>query len=203
MKSALAACLIVGLGSCLATYVRADELPFQQTVEVYRSADGDEMAFTLRLEQPFLAEEFEKSNYLRLRSPDQRAYLIYPKETKFHQKHAEFFGRLRGEGTVEVQLAYETVSENLDGSRHVQVKTGTVKIEIPQATEPRREVGSRNLFLDWARKQNEYFARMLEYYPDETFFQYCLLQSKARYGVDPPPIPKQALSGSDAGIGTL
>ena len=35
---------------------------------------------------------------------------------------------------------------------------------------------------------------MLEYYPDETFFQYCLLQSKARYGVAPPPIPKQALS---------
>lgn len=181
---------------CLAPSLPAAELPFQQTVEVYRSADGDEMAFALRLEQPFLAEEFEKSNYLRLRSQDQRAYLIYPKETKFHQKHAEFFGRLRGEGAVELQLSFETVSENLDGTRRVQVKTGTVKIDIPKAVEPPREVGSRTLFLDWARKQNEYFARMLEYYPDETFYQYCLLQSKARYGVTPPPIPKQALSRS-------
>ena len=43
----------------------------------------------------FLADEFEKSNYLRLKSSDDRAYLIYPKETRFHQKHAEFFGRLR------------------------------------------------------------------------------------------------------------
>ena len=50
--------------------------------------------------------------------------------------------------------------------------------------------------MNWAQKQNEYFARMLEYYPDETFFQYCLLQSKARYGVDPPPIPKQTLSAT-------
>jgi hypothetical protein len=66
-----------------------DDLPFQQKVELYRSKDGKTTAFTVRLEQPFLAEEFEKSNYLRLRSSDERAHLIYPKQTKFHQKHAE------------------------------------------------------------------------------------------------------------------
>ena len=187
--------LLMSLGTYAGT-LQAEELPFQQKVEAYRSKDGDEIAFSVSLEQPFLAEEFETSNYLRLRSADERAYLIYPKETKFHQKHAEFFGRLRGEGSVELQLSYETVSENLDGSRRVQVKTGTITVDIPPATDPSREVGPRSLFLNWAGKQNEYFAQMLEYYPDETFFEYCLLQSKARYGVDPPPISKQAVSGT-------
>src|SRR5215831_19126219 len=46
---------------------RADKLPFQHKVEVYRAKDGVTV-FALRLEQPFLAEEFEKSNYLRLRA---------------------------------------------------------------------------------------------------------------------------------------
>lgn len=168
----------------------AQTLPFQHSVEVYRSDEDETIAFALRLEQPFLAEEFEKSNYLRLRSADSNAYLIYPKETKFHQKHAEFYGRLKGEGEVEVQLSYETVSENLDGSPRVQVKTGTIKIPIPKIPADKTSVGPRSVFQDWARKQNEYFARLLTYYPDESFFQYCLLQSQARYGIQPPPIPK-------------
>ena len=108
----------------------ANELPFQHKVEVSRNKDV--IAFTVRLEQPFLAEEFEQSNYLRLRSGDERAYLIYPKQTKFHQKHAEFYGRLRGDGTVKLNLSYETVSENLDGSRRVQAKDGTVEVTIPE-----------------------------------------------------------------------
>lgn len=174
----------------------AEELPFQHTIEVYRSEDGDVISFSLRLEQPFLAEEFEKSNYLRLRSNDPQAYLIYPKEAKFRQKHAEFYGRLRGTGDVELVLSYETVSENVDGSRRVQVKEGMVTVRIPPAPAQQREFGPKQIYLDWARQQNTHFAKLLQYYPHETFFQYCLLQSKARYGVDPPPIPKQALSST-------
>lgn len=173
----------------------ADELPFQHKVEVYRSKDV--IAFTVRLEQPFLAEEFEQSNYLRLRSHDERAHLIYPKQAKFHQKHAEFYGRLRGEGTVNLKLSYETVSENLDGSRRVQAKDGTVEVTIPELPVDATSIGSARIFQNWARQQNEHFARLLQYYPDESFFQYCLLQSKARYGVDPPPIPKQARNQAD------
>ncbi len=182
---------LICLIALAATSAVAQELPFQQSVEVYRSDEQDVMAFSLRLEQPFLAEEFEKSNYLRLRSGSPQAYLIYPKETKFHQKHAEFFGRLRGEGEVELELEYETVSENLDGSRRVQVRQGTIKVTIPELPADQHAVGSKRIFLDWARQQNEHFARLLEYYPHETFFQYCLLQSQARYGVEPPPIPKR------------
>lgn len=167
------------------------DLPFQHSVEVYRNDKDETIAFSLRLEQPFLAEEFEKSNYLRLRSIDPNAYLIYPKETKFQQKHAEFYGRLKGNGAVEVQLSYETVTENLDGSRRVQVREGTIEIPIPTVPEGRDAVGPQQVFQDWARKQNEHFARLLTYYPDETFFQYCLLQSQARYGIEPPSIPKQ------------
>ncbi|MDV6029620.1 MAG: hypothetical protein F9B45_05845 [Phycisphaera sp. RhM] len=169
----------------------AQEFPFQHTVEVYRSDEDETIAFSLRLEQPFLAEEFEKSNYLRLRSSDPNAYLIYPKETKFYQKHAEFHGRLKGSGKVDVQLSYETVSENLDGSRRVQVREGAITLAIPDVPADRKSVGPRSIFEDWARQQNEHFARLLTYYPDESFFQYCLLQSKARYGVDPPAIPKR------------
>ncbi|MHC4403758.1 MAG: hypothetical protein ACYTG0_29220, partial [Planctomycetota bacterium] len=163
----------------------AEVLPFQQDVEVYRSEEGDVSVFTLRLEQPFLAEEFEKSNYLRLKSTDKRAYLIYPKETKFRQKHAEFYGRLRGEGTVKLTLSYETVSENADGTRRVDVQEGEVEMPVPA-----KPTGSNRIFLAWAEQQNLHFAQLLRYYPEETFFQYCLLQSKARYGVDPPSIPK-------------
>src|SRR5436189_1965810 len=88
---------------------RAEPLPFHHKVEVYRDKDGDVTVFSLRLEQPFLAEEFEKSNYLRLEALDRNAYLIYPKETRFQQKHAEFYGRLRGEGKTKVRLSYEIV----------------------------------------------------------------------------------------------
>jgi hypothetical protein len=185
MRSVYAALLTLTITCAASWALAAETLPFEHKTEVYRDQDGDVTAFTVRLEQPFLAEEFEQSNYLRLRSTDERAYLIYPKETKFHQKHAEFFGRLRGEGKVTLKLAYETVSENLDGSRRIQVKQGEIEIPIPAAS-----IGPKSIYLDWARQQNQYFAELLRYYPDETFFQYCLLQSKARYGVDPPPIPK-------------
>lgn len=164
----------------------ADALPFQQSVEVYRNEAGDVMVFRLRLEQPFLADEFEKSNYLRLKSTDDRAFLIYPKETRFYQKHAEFFGRLRGEGKVPLQLAYEIVSENPDGTRRVQVRQGAIEVPIPT-----EETGSDRIFRSWAEQQNLYFANLLKYYPEESFFQYCLLQSRARYGVKPPSIPKR------------
>lgn len=66
--------LCLGVMNCPAQ----DEMPFQHKVDVYRSAEGDVVAFTVRLEQAFLAEEFEKSNFLRLRSDDDRAWLIYP-----------------------------------------------------------------------------------------------------------------------------
>src|SRR5215475_3887370 len=92
-------------------------LPFHHKIEVYRDKDGDAVVFAVRLEQTFLAEEFEKSNHLRLRALDRNAYLIYPKETKFAQKHAEFYGRLRGQGKAKLRLSYEIVSENPDGSR--------------------------------------------------------------------------------------
>ncbi len=175
---------------------QADELPFQHKVDVYRSAEGDVVAFRLRLEQVFLAEEFEKSNFLRLRSDDQQAYLIYPKQTKFEQKHAEFFGRLRGDGTVKLRLSYDTVLENLDGTRRVEAKEGTIEIEIPKPEneDQQKAIGSPQIFKDWANQQNLHFARMLRYYPDESFFQYVLLQSNARYGVQPPPIPRQMRS---------
>lgn len=179
------------------TVALAQELPFQHKVEVYRGEDAGMVAFTVRLEQPFLAEEFEQSNYLRLRSDDERAYLVYPKQTRFQQKHAEFYGRLRGEGTVKLTLAYETVSENLDGSRRVESKEGTIEVSIPDLPAEGSVIGSDRIFKNWARQQNDYFARLLKYYPDESFFQYCLLQSKARYGVDPPPIPKLAQTQSD------
>ena len=182
---------------CAANRMAADELPFQHMVEVYRSKAADAIAFTVRLEQPFLAEEFEQSSYLRLRSDDERAYLIYPKQTKFRQKHAEFYGRLQGEGTVKLTISYETISENLDGSRHVQAKEGTVEVTIPELPSDADSIGSERVFQDWARQQNDHFARLLQYYPDESFFQYCLLQSKARYGVDPPPIPKRARNKTD------
>jgi len=52
-----------------------DPLPFNYTVETYRDKDGAVMAFALKLEQPFLAEEFERSNYLRLSSQENQAYL--------------------------------------------------------------------------------------------------------------------------------
>jgi hypothetical protein len=144
----------------------ADQLPFNTKVEVFREKDTDVAAFAVRLEQPFLAEEFEKSNYLRLTSLDQNSYLIYPKETKFEKKHAEFYGRLRGEGTAKLRLSYEIVSENLDGSREVEVRQADLELNIP--AEP---TGIDAVYKEWARRQNDHFANLLKYYPDESFFE--------------------------------
>ena len=156
-------------------------LPFNLKVETYRDKDGDAMVFALKLEQPFLAEEFEKSNYLRLSSLDDSSYLIYPRETKFQQKHAEFYGRLRGEGKAKVRLSYEIVSENLDGSRKVDERHADIEIDVPKT-----ETGILKIYQDWARRQNDHFASLLTYYPDESFFEYVLLQSQDRYGVKSP-----------------
>ena len=187
--------LFLGILNCDAQ----DDMPFQHKVDVYRSAEADAVAFIVRLEQAFLAEEFEKSNFLRLRSDDDRAYLIYPQQTKFEQKHAEFFGRLRGEGTVNLRLSYDTVLENLDGTRRVEAKDGIIEIEIPKPAgdDQNKAIGSQQIFKDWANQQNLHFAHMLKYYPDESFFQYVLLQSNARYGVKPPPIPGKTPSQSE------
>ncbi|MGH7135001.1 MAG: hypothetical protein ACREHD_04630, partial [Pirellulales bacterium] len=166
-----------------AIWAAEEPLPFNHKVEVYRDDKQGVTVFALRLEQPFLAEEFEASNYLRLEPTDDKAYLIYPKEARFQQKHAEFYGRLRGEGRAKLRLAYETVRENLDGSRHVDVNHGEVEVIIPP-----EDSGPAELYTAWANRQNEYFADLLSYYPGETFFQYCLLQSHDRYGVRPPEL---------------
>src|SRR5262245_10401358 len=81
---------------------KPEPLPFDHKVETYRADDGA-VVFCLKLEQPFLAEEFEKSNYLRLHPLDKSAYLVYPPETRFRQKHAEFYGRLRGKGKARLR----------------------------------------------------------------------------------------------------
>ena len=192
---------VIAVGVCLPSVTFAkDALPFQHKVEVYRDKKSDVTVFTLRLEQPFLADEFEKSSYLRLKTNSDKtnnnktnnsqAYLVYPKETKFHQKHAEFFGRLRGEGKVKMTLSYEIVSENLDGSRRVEIRQGEIEVPIPPMPKDSTTVGPASIYRQWAEQQNLYFAKLLRHYPEETFYQYCLLQSKARYGVTPPSIPK-------------
>lgn len=163
-----------------------DSLPFSFTVETFQHEDdADVRAFVVKLEQPFLAEEFEKSNYLRLKALDDRAFLIYPKETKFSQKHAEFYGRLRGDGKADLQLSYETISENPDGSRKVNNRQATIEVDVPTEAN-----GADSIYRSWATHQNQHFADLLEYYPGESFFEYLLLQSKDRYGVSPPALAR-------------
>jgi hypothetical protein len=184
MQRFLRLAAVAALFCSAAAIQAADALPFNHKVELFREKDSDVIVFTVRLEQPFLAEEFEKSNYLRLRSSDNRAYLIYPKETTFQQKHAEFYGRLRGQGTVKLQLAYEIVSENPDGSHKVQIRQGEIEVAIPAAP-----TGLSSIYQQWAQQQNDYLADLLRYYPDDSFSQYVLLQSQARYGVAAPALP--------------
>ena len=57
MKSILSCLILVAVSS---TFTTAQDLPFKSKVEVYRAKEGEMLAFALRLEQPFLAEEFEK-----------------------------------------------------------------------------------------------------------------------------------------------
>ncbi|TWT44666.1 hypothetical protein RAS1_10810 [Phycisphaerae bacterium RAS1] len=165
----------------------ATTLPFGVKIETYRSKEVGEIVFAVMLDQPFLAEEFEKSNFLRLTPLDPRAYLTYPKETRFEQKHATFYGRMRGEGVARVRVTYENVTENPDGSRRVSEQHGDLEISIP--AEPG---GPAAIFTEWARQQNLHFCHLLEAYPNDSFLQYALLQSKQRYGVTPPPLPSPA-----------
>src|SRR5262245_57161842 len=165
--------------------LRGDALPFGHKIETYRDKSGDVRVFCLKLEQAFLAEEFERSNYLRLEPLDKSAYLIYPAETKFHQKHAEFYGRLRGDGRAKLRLSYEIVSENPDGSRKVEVRGSEIEVPIPD-----REGGPEAVFKDWARQQNAHFLNLLRYYPEDSFLAYVLLQSRTRYGVEPPDLAR-------------
>jgi hypothetical protein len=174
---------------------KSEPLPFNHKVETYRSKEGV-MVFSLRLEQPFLAEEFDKSNFLRVQAQDRNAYLIYPPQTKFQQKHAEFYGRLRGEGKARLRITYEMVSENLDGSRKIDTRHGDVEIPIPTA-----EGGPEAIYREWAQQQNTHFLALLSYYPGDTFYQYALLQSRERHGVPPPALPRPVLSQQDMEYG--
>src|SRR5438132_1316738 len=89
-----------------------------------------------------------------------------PETRRPTQKHAEFYGRLRGQGKAKLRLSYDIVSENLDGSRKVDVRTSDVEVAIP--AEP---AGPASIFKEWAQHQNAHFLNLLNYYPDETFFQ--------------------------------
>ncbi|MCP4787379.1 MAG: hypothetical protein GY903_05945 [Fuerstiella sp.] len=163
-----------------------DSLPFSYTVETFQHEDDDDVrAFVLKLEQPFLAEEFEKNNYLRLKALDKNSFLIYPRETRFQQKHAEFYGRLRGDGKAMLQLSYETISENPDGSRKVINRQRQIEVDVPTEAQ-----GPETIYSSWAKFQNRHFADLLEYSPGESFFEYLLLQSKHRYGVTPPSLAR-------------
>jgi hypothetical protein len=184
------------LVSASAVWGQDAPLPFDRKVETYRDSERDVTVFVLRLEQPFLAEEFEKSNYLRLKPLDRNAWLVYPRQTRFEQKHAEFYGRLRrAEGdkdTATLRLSYETVSENLDGTRRVAVREADVEIPLPG-----EDGGPEPLYKEWARRQNAHFADLLRYYPENSFLEYVLLQSGDRYGVEPPPLPGPAPTPDD------
>lgn len=192
--SAATGFLIVSCGMLAAQ----DSLPFSYSVETFQHEDdADVRAFVVKLEQPFLAEEFEKSNYLRLKATDDNAFLVYPRATRFEQKHAEFYGRLRGEGVANLQLSYETISENPDGSRKVVNRQAKIEVKIPAQAS-----GSESTYKTWATFQNKHFADLLEYYPNESFFEYLLLQSKERYGVTPPNMAKLMpdKDGSEEGL---
>lgn len=176
--------------------ILAETLPFDQKVETYHDSEKGVTVFTLRLEQPFLAGEFEKSNYLRLKPMDKNAWLVYPRETRFEQKHAEFYGRLRKSEadakSAKLKLSYEMVSENLDGSRKVDVRDAEIEIPIPT-----EDGGPESLYQEWAKQQNAHFAELLRYYPENSFLEYVLLQSKDRYGVSPPPLPGKIPTSGD------
>jgi hypothetical protein len=184
MRTSLAIPVLLGVLGVLPA-ARAETLPFKHKVEVYRAKKEPIIVFALRLEQPFLAEEFEKSNYLHLQALDQNAYLIYPKQARFHQKHAEFYGRLRGQGKAKLRLSYEIVSESQGGAPKVTVRHADIEVAIP--AEPG---GPARIYSDWAEQQNAYFLHLLGYYPQETFFQYCLLQSGERYGIKTPTLER-------------
>ncbi|HVC98296.1 MAG TPA: hypothetical protein VND64_31795 [Pirellulales bacterium] len=192
MRSVLAIAAFILLSSACDAGAEEAPLPFNHKVEVYRNQEKDLTVFALRLEQPFLAEEFEASKYLRLEAADEKAYLIYPKEGRFHQKHAEFYGRLRGEGRTTLRLSFETVKENLDGSRQVDVGHGEINVDIPG-----EDTSSAEIYTAWANRQNDHFLDLLSYYPEESFFQYCLLQSRDRHGVTPPDLSQFRASTSE------
>src|SRR5690606_12310564 len=80
-------------------------------------------------------------------------------------------------------ISYEVVSENPDGSRRVDSRQSVIEIPVP--TKP---TGSSAIYTTWADYQNRHFARLLKLYPDESFFEYLLLQSQQRYGVTPPSL---------------
>lgn len=151
------------------------DLPFEVNIETYRSEDGV-IVFALNLEQPFLADAFEQTNYIRIRPLSDQAYLVYPKQTRFERKHAAFFGRLRGSGAAALEITYETVTEDVDGSRRVVETTAPLTITIPNAP-----TGADRVFKAWARHQNEHFAELLTYFPNDSFLQFALLSSARRH----------------------
>ncbi len=161
----------------------AQDHPFGQKIELYSDEDG-QIAFALRLEQPFLADQFEKTSFLNLHPLDNNARLIYPKETQFIQKHADFYGRLKKGGeSAELMLSWEVITENIDGSQNVEKRESRISVDIPTD-----EVRNEGVFLDWARAQTAWFNELLKYYPDDSFLQYIILQSAERYEISIPDL---------------
>ena len=129
-------CIALGVVSGLVwvspSIATAQLLPFQHKAEVYRDESGEVTVFALRLEQPFLAEEFEKSNFLRLSSLDRNSYLIYPKQTRFRQKHAEFYGRLRGDGKAGLESCDSPPPVDSNRLTHANLRTGNQVYRPPR-----------------------------------------------------------------------
>ena len=79
------------------------------------------------------------------------------------------------------------------------MQTRQGEIEVPIPAEP---TGLRSIYQQWAQQQNLYLAGLLRYYPEDSFSQYVLLQSEARYAVAAPPY-RYARRAGEPGTGPL
>lgn len=170
-----------------ATATAQDSSAFHYKVETYCAREDGAQAFVVRLEQPFLAEEFERSNYLRARPLTDSVYLVYPRQTRFVQRHAVFYGRLRGAAPAKLRIDCETVSEGPDGAREVRVHETEITIAMPA-----QAGGAESIFSEWASQQTDHFLERLRFYPGDSFLQYVLMQSPQRYGISAAPLPGPA-----------
>ena len=83
-------------------------------------------------------------------------------------------GSRQGQG--QGAIAYEIVSENLDGSRKVDSARATSRSPFPPSRRP------ASIYQRVGPASEPTISGLLRYYPEDTFSQYCLLQSAAVMG---------------------
>ena len=146
----------------------ADTTGANKTVRYYKA--GDVGAFSVNVERP---ADINVKTIFTARASNEKAYLLYV-QAPGGSSSFKIFGRFQGSGEVKLSIFGRDSRELLAEPSLIT----SVELDLPPV-----DGGNVELLKEWATAQaRKYMVRVFDS-PHTSYYQYCLLQSKEKYGL--------------------